>query len=288
MAKKKKFLDKDDWKCNLFDADGKEVEVLREALLSNADVMSQDVSEVGPESEILSWVRVDYEQSGLSLTDIAGRYGVPVDVIENMALTYDWERSVPEGASFQVEQMSRGVMVPEGVELDMEQLAVIESIDLIDKMLSGYSHLIDDWSRTCVDVRARLKEMNRTGRGDANLKEVGVNPYKYGHKDMKDFTKSVLDLSFGRLKLMERLPQSQGAEDIESKIAAFAARIQRRELTTFQRDSMPDVVYVERTRAALEEIANSRDGKAVKEALKAGSEDIEKIVDEGKSGGMVV
>ena len=285
--KKKKFLDKDDWKSNLFDADGREVEILRDALLSNAEVMSQDVSAVGPESEILSWVKVDYEQSGLSLAEIAGRYGVPVDAIEKMALTYDWERSVPEGASFQVEQMSRGVMVPEGVELDMEQLAVIESIDLIDKMLNGYTHLIDDWARTCVDVRARVKKMDHTGR-DPVLKEVGVNPYKYGHKDMKDFTKSILDLSFGRLKLLERLPQAKGAEDIENKIASFAARIQRRELTTFQRDAMPDVVYVERTRAALEEIANSRDGKAVKDALKAGAEDIESIVDDGNSGGMVV
>lgn len=200
-----------------------------------------------PDPLLWAQLKMDYER-GVPIKGkggLAEKYGRTPEVIRSLVKREGWVRKPEEPPTV------TSIAIPDEVELDLTEQAILSDIGMCDILLEGYASNVIVWRDMCEKVKRGEfieQEVYDPKSGQTFIKQVPVeiSPFLFGHKDMKDFVASLINVQKHRLSLVEKLPMAKGVVDIEGQISKMAEAIQQGGISGFQRSELPDVCYTEK------------------------------------------
>jgi len=200
-----------------------------------------------PDLLLLAQMKADYE-AGSTIKGALGmsaKYNRDPQTIREIAKREGWVRNPAKPP------VVTTIAVPETVELDLTEQVLLSDIGTMDMILEGYAAQLVVWRDLCEKVkRGEFIEQEvydpKTQQIYVKKVPVEVNPFLFGHKDMKDWVASIINAQKQRKALVEQLPMAKGVSDIEGQISEMAKLIQQGGIAPFQRSELPDVCYSEK------------------------------------------
>lgn len=210
-------------------------------------VDSQGRNRRRPDPLIWAQLKLDYE-SGMPIKGtggIAKKYGRDPKVIREIVKREGWVRKPDEPPTV------TSIAIPDEVELDLTEQVILSDIGACDILLEGYASNLIVWRDMCEKVkRGEFIEQEvfdpKSGQVYTKRVPVEISPFLFGHKDMKDFVASLINVQKHRKSLVDQLPMAKGVVDIEGQISKMAETIQQGGIAGFQRSELPDVCYTEK------------------------------------------
>lgn len=192
-------------------------------------------------------MKMDYE-NGMPIAGengMARRYDRDPSVIRQLVKREGWVRRPEEPPKV------TSIAIPDEVELDLNEQVILSDIGACDILLEGYASNLIVWRDMCEKVKRgefTEQEVFDPKSGQVFIKKVPVeiSPFLFGHKDMKDFVASLINVQKHRKSLVDQLPMAKGVVDIEGQISKMAETIQQGGIAGFQRSELPDVCYTEK------------------------------------------
>jgi hypothetical protein len=200
-----------------------------------------------PDPLLWAQLKMDYE-SGMPIKGkggLAEKYKRTPEVLRSLIKREGWVRKPEEPPTV------TSIAIPEEVELDLNEQVILSDIGACDILLEGYASNLIVWRDMCEKVKRGEfieQEVFDPESGQTFIKQVPVeiSPFLFGHKDMKDFVASLINIQKHRKSLVDMLPMAKGVVDIEGQISKMAEAIQQGGIAGFQRSELPDVCYTEK------------------------------------------